>query len=407
MKTKLVLLLAVASIAAGQTAFAADVNLNRLAAANNTFAFNLLKELNAEKPAANLFLSPYSAATALQMAANGAAGATKQEMQNVLQTTGLSDDAINAASRAAADLLQATGTSVILTTANALWYRQSAHLKDSFMAANRKYFSSTIKPLDFGNVPAAEKEINQWASDQTHGRITGIADGMIDPLTTDLVLANAIYFKGKWLDPFDPKQTRERSFYPATGAPKNLPMMYMFKNFTYRRGTGYQAVRLPYRGGNLAMYVFLPDDDSSPAKLLQLMNGDRWRQEVVTSFYERKGLVMLPKFRLENTYALVPALQALGMKIAFNGPKSSPAPDFSGMFPDIHHLSDVRQKTFVDVTEEGTEAAAVTVIGVVAAAFRPMESPKPFEMIVDRPFLFAIVDARSEMILFLGVVNDL
>ena len=407
MKTKLVLLLAVASIAAGQTAFAADVNLNRLAAANNTFGFNLLKELNVQKPAANLFLSPYSAATALQMAANGAAGATKQEMQNVLQTTGLSDDAINAASRAAADLLQSTGTSVILTTANALWYRQSAHLKDSFMAANRKYFSSTIKPLDFGNVPAAEKEINQWASDQTHGRITGIADGMIDPLTTDLVLANAIYFKGQWLAPFAPKLTKERPFHPATGTGKNVPMMEKTQTFTYRQGTGYQAVRLPYRGGDLAMYVFLPEAGSSPAQLLQTMNGENWRNVTVPGFGESNGLVVLPKFKLENTFKLVPALQALGMKIAFNGPKSSPAPDFSGMFRDVHHLSDVRQKTFVDVTEEGTEAAAVTVIAINSLSAMPIQNPKPFEMIVDRPFLFAIVDARSEMILFLGVVNDL
>ena len=358
MKIKLVLLLAVASIAVGQIAFGTNAYLAKLAAANNTFAFNLLKELNTEKPAANLFISPYSAATALQMAANGAAGATKLEMQQVLQTTGLSDDAINAASQAAADLLKATGNNVILTTANALWYRQSAHLKDSFLAANRKYFSSTIKPLDFGNVPAAEKEINQWASDQTRGRITGIADGLINPLYTDLVLANAIYFKGQWLDPFAPKLTKERLFHPATGAPKNLPMMEKSRTFTYRRGSGYQAVRLPYRGGNLAMYVFLPDAGSSPAQLLQIMNCDRWRNVTVPGFGESNGLVVLPKFRLENTYALVPALKALGMKIAFNDPKSSPAPDFSGMFPDVHHLSEVRQKTFVDVTEEGTEAAA-------------------------------------------------
>jgi serpin B len=407
MKTKLSLLLAVASISAGQITFAADANLARLAAANNFFAFNLLKELNAENPSGNLFVSPYSAATALQMVVNGAGGTTKLEMQKVLQTTGLSTDTINAASKTAAALLNTTDTNIILTTANALWYRQSAHIKDSFLAANQKYFSATIKPLDFSNVPAAENEINQWASDQTHGRITGIANGMIDPLYTDLILANAIYFKGKWLDPFDKNLTKERPFHPAAGAAKNLPMMEMSKTFTYRKGSGYQAVRLPYLGGDLAMYVFLPDAGSSPAKLLHLMNGDRWRKVTVPGFCESNGLVVLPKFRLENTYALVPALKALGMKTAFNNQKLQPDPDFSEMFPDVHHISQVRQKTFVDVAEEGTEAAAVTDIGMPLSAGPEEATPKPFELIVDRPFLFAIVDAHSEMILFMGVVNDL
>ncbi len=154
--------------------------------------------------------------------------------------------------------------------------------------------------------PAAEAEINQWASDQTHGRITGIANGLIDPVYTDLVLANAIYFKGKWLDPFDAKLTKERPFHPASGAAKSLPMMEMSKKFTYRKGSGYQAVRLPYMGWNLAMYVFLPDNGSSPAKLLNIMNGDNWRRVTVPGFNEREGHLVLPKFKLENTLELNP-----------------------------------------------------------------------------------------------------
>lgn len=364
MKTSLGRLLAAILAAAVQTAFAADANLAKLAAANNTFAFKLLKELDAEQPAGNLFVSPYSAATALQMTANGAAGATKLEMQKVLETTGLSADTIKAASKAAADLLNAADTNIILTTANALWYRQSAHIKESFLAANQKYYSSAIKPLDFSNVPAAENEINRWASDQTHGRITGIADGIIDPLYTDLILANAIYFKGKWLDPFDTKLTRARPFHRTTGAAKNLPMMEMSKKFIYRKGSGYQAVRLPYMGGELAMYVFLPDPGSSPAKLLQIMNGDKWRRVTMPGFSERDGLVVLPKFKLDNTLELVNPLIALGMKSPFNKFKMAPDADFSGMFKEGHCISQIRQKAFVEVSEEGTEAAAITAIAV-------------------------------------------
>ena len=383
---------------------AAESDLSKLAAANNTFAFKLLKQLVTEQPGASIFVSPYSAATALQMVGNGAAGQTKTEMQQVLETAGISTAALNEASKAAAALLDSKDTNLILTTANALWYRQGVTVKPGFIEANQKFFSSTVKALDFANVPAAEAEINQWASDQTHGRITGIANGMIDPLYTDLVLANAIYFKGKWLDPFDKKLTKERPFHPTSGAAKNLPMMEMSNKFTYGKGNGYQAVRLPYVSRALAMYVFLPDPGSSPAKLLQNMNGDSWQNITMPTapgFNYLPGLVVLPKFKLENSFKLNHALETLGMKTAFNQSKA----DFSGMFSDQHFISKVRQKTFVEVSEEGTEAAAVTIVRETYGAVET--PPKPFEMIVDRPFLFAIMDARSEMILFMGVVNGL
>jgi serpin B len=179
-------------------------------------------------------------------------------------------------------------------------------------------------------------------------------------------------------------------------------MMEMSKKFMYRKGTGYQAVRLPYMGDDLAMYVFLPDAGSSPEKLLQIMNGDKWRRVTMPGFDEREGTVVLPKFKLEYAAEFNQSLKALGMKTAFDIKKA----DLSGIFSDPHCISEVRQKAFIEVNEEGTEAAAVTAIGIPAGGigFNP---PPPFKMIVDRPFLFAIVDARSEMILFMGLVNDL
>jgi serine protease inhibitor len=402
MKTKLCGLLVVLGTAGFKLHAAAEADVAKLAVANNTFAFKLLKQLSGQQPKDSVFVSPYSAATALQMALNGAAGQTKIEMQRVLETSGLSLTALNEANKAATALLNLKDTNVILTTANALWYRQSAQIKASFLEVNQKTFSATVKALDFSKPQAAEAAINQWASDQTHGRITGIANGMVDPIYTDLVLANAIYFKGRWLDPFDAKLTKERPFHPAAGAVKNLPMMEMSKKFTYRKGSGYQAVRLPYIGYDLAMYVFLPDKGSSPAKLLQIMNGDNWRRVTIPGFSEHQGLVVLPKFKFENALELNAALKALGMKSGFDQKKA----DFSGMFNDRHFISGVRQKAFVEVSEEGTEAAAVTGIMVLSGGIE-LNPPKPFEMVVDRPFLFAIVDARSEMILFMGVVNDL
>lgn len=379
-----------------QLSFPLDDNVTNLAAANNAFAFKLLKQLNADTNFGNLFVSPYSAATALQMAANGASGETRAEMQQVLETAGLSPDELNAAIQAAGALLNSSDTGTILTSANALWYRQGPDIRPEFLAENRKFFASTIKPLDFANVPAAKAAINQWASGQTHGRITGIANGLIDSNFTDLVLVNAIYFKGKWLDSFDAKFTRARPFHSATGVTRDVPMMELSDTFAYNQGSDYQAVRLPYQGRKLTMYVFLPDRGSSPTKLLQVLNGDIWQRETTHGFTERHAVLMLPKFQVETSFDLVPPLQNLGMRTAFDLHHAN----FSGMFNDRHYISGIRQKTFVDVAEEGTEAAAVT-----AADVRLLE--QPFMMIVNRPFLFVIADVRSKMILFMGIVNEL
>jgi serpin B len=402
MKTRQIALLTLLILKISPFSRAVETNVAQLATANNTFAFRLLTQLTAKSPGTNIFVSPYSAATALQMALNGAAGETKTEMQNALATSDISLQQLNAANQAAAKLIDSHDTNIILTVANALWYRQSARVQPGFLDANQKFFSSTIKPLDFGNVKVAEDTINQWASDQTHGRITGIANGMIDPTYTDLILANAIYFKAAWLNHFDAKLTKDRLFHPATGPAKDTPMMEMSEKFTYRKDSDYQAVRLPYQDNNLAMYIFLPDASSSPTKLLQIMNGDDWGRVTLPGFSQRQGRLVLPKFKLENTLQLKAPLQALGMKTAFESGKA----DFSAMFADPHHISAIRQKAFVEVDENGTEAAAVTTAWVNSWSIE-MNPPKPFEMIVDRPFLFVIADARSGMILFVGVVNTL
>ena len=325
------------------------------------FSFQLLKQLAAEQPGGTVFVSPYSAATALQMAANGAAGQTRAEMEQVLGTAGIPGAELNADCKAAASLLASQDTNLVLTTANALWYRQGVEVKAAFLGANQDFFQSTVKALDFRNAPAAEAEINQWASDQTHGRITGIANGMIDPVYTDLVLANAIYFKGKWEDPFDKKLTKERPFHPAAGAEKTLPMMEMSKKFTYHKGTDYQAVGLPYKGGDLAMYVFLPATVSNPRKVLAGMDGEKWHRLMDMGgtefgFNENEGHLVLPKFKFDNTLGLNKPLEKLGMKTAFDAKNAN----FSKMFADPHCISEVWQKAFVEVNEEGTEAAAVT-----------------------------------------------
>jgi serpin B len=400
MKTKISLMAVLVLFAGLHQAAASPTDEQALAAANNGFAFKLFKQLAKDQPATNIFISPYSASTVLQMVDNGAAGQTKTEMQQVLGTTDLPDAVVNQANKDIARSLNSGNTNIILTTANAIWYRQGAPVKPEFIARNQKFFGSTVAPLNFAD-PHSVDIINAWANEKTHGKISRIADGMIDPVYTRLFLANAVYFKGKWADPFDAKDTKDRPFHLRGGSQKEVPMMTQTKTFTYRRGTGYQAVRLPYQDENLAMYVFLPDTNSSPEKLLGIMNGDMWQRVTKPGFSEKEGTVVLPKFKLEYSVELKQPLEAMGMRTAFDMEKA----DFSGIAPQLY-ISAARQKTFVEVKEEGTEAAAVTAIGVGASSALELPPPNPFQMIVDRPFLFLIEDKPTGTILFMGVMFD-
>ena len=322
-------------------------------------------------------------------------------MQSALGTTSLSADDANAANK---NILESLGqnTNVILTTANAIWCRAGILLNPDFLAANRDFFDATVEPIDFTD-PASVDVINDWASEKTHGKIPDIANGMIDPEQTEMFLANAVYFKGKWADPFDASDTKDRPFNLRDGSQKTVPMMTKSKTFTYRHGTGYQAVRLPYLDDNLSMYVFLPDTNSSPENLLGILNGDKWRRITKPGFSDRYGTLVLPKFKLNYSVELIEPLQSLGIKAAFD----TNSADFSGINSKLSLcISSVVQKTFIEVKEEGTEAAAVTGMGLTPLSGVEIPPPDPFEMIVDRPFLFLIEDNQTGIILFMGVVFD-
>jgi serpin B len=375
---------------------ASTADQQKLASANIGFAFKLLKQLAKDQPCTNIFISPYSASTVLQMACNGAAEQTKTEMQQVLGTTGLTAEAVNAANKDCNWALNNLGTNVVLRAANAIWYQKGTPVKPAFIACNQQFFGATVDALDFDD-PRSVGIMNAWASEKTHGRINRIADGLVNPLT-ELVLANAVYFKGKWEEPFEVKSTKDRVFHLQTGRQKQALMMEQTREFTYRRGSGYQAVRLRYQHGDIAMYVFLPNAGSSPEKLIGIMNGDAWQRVTKPSFMWRQGTVVLPRFKLEYGIELKQPLKSLGMRAAFG------KADFSGIADLGLFISAVRQRTFVEVNEEGTEAAAATVVPQSRGIERA--PPKPFQMIVDRPFLFLIEDEITRMILFMGVVYD-
>ena len=277
---------------------ASEGDQQKLAAADAGFAFKLLKEIAKEQPGRNIFISPYSASAALQMVCNGARGQTRSEMQGVLGTSGLPLEVVNDANREVDKSLNGRGTNIILSAANALWCQKGTAIRPEFISCNQQYFGATVGTLDFGD-PGSVGVINAWASEKTHERITAIADGLVDS-QTELFLANAVYFKGKWEKPFEAKDTKERPFHLREGRQKPLPMMEQARRFTYRQGSGYQAVRLPYQGWSLGMYVFLPDAGSSPEKLVSIMTGDTWQRVTKPGFSERQGTLVLPRFRLDT-----------------------------------------------------------------------------------------------------------
>ncbi len=389
---RILLLLLLVSFGAGA---APSTTGQKLAAANTVFAFKLVKQLTRQQPGTNLFISPCSVSTVLQMACNGAGGLTREEMQRALGIADMAPGAWNEAQREWNKSIAAVHTNILLTVANAIWYQKGIRVRPEFMAGSQEFFGATVDELDFTD-PRSIGIMDAWANEKTHGRIPSLVGG-IDPATR-LFLANAVYFKGKWLEPFAKTETKDRVFHLRGGRRKQLPMMHRADRFSYRRGTGFQAVRLPYQGWDLAMYVFLPDPDSSVDKLLGVLNGDSWQRITQPGFAEREGTVVLPRFRLEYSVELKPALKALGMKLAFGDA------DFSGMSDTQVFISAVRQKSFVEVNEEGTEAAAVT--GLTMKSGIEMNPPKPFQMIVDRPFFVMIHRASTQTILFMGVVFD-
>jgi serine protease inhibitor len=369
----------------------------QLVSANTGFGFRLLKELAGAKAGDNLFISPYSISCVLQMISNGARGNTQEELREVLGITGLTTATMNVAYESLSQSISSTQSNALLNIANAVWYRTGAPLNSEFSSVNEKFYQASLAPLDFSDPHSAEL-MNDWASKNTHGKIRTIIQSPI-PADTAIVLANAIYFKGTWLNQFDPKQTKPRAFHLANGSERQVPMMEQTRAFRYQAGSGFQALQLFYSGNRLEMQILLPDPNSSLEALLGQLDAKTWQNAVLPGFRENRGTLVLPRFKLRYGAELKNPLAALGLKSA-----SSRGADFSGMSPSRLFLSQIKHQSFVEVNEEGTEAAAATTGVMALASIR--NQPQPFQMIVDRPFLFVISHEATKSILFIGAIFD-
>jgi serine protease inhibitor len=375
--------------ASGATALAADTR---------GFGFRLFDQLAAQQASANVFISPPSIATALAMVCNGARGATAQALAAALGVPGMSPDQMNRQTSALLTTLQGLDPHVQLTIADSLWARQGITFNPAFVNAITSFYRARATTLNFQD-PHAATTINNWVSQATHGKIDRIIGDRIDS-NAILFLLNAIYFKGRWTNPFDKGQTAPGAFTLSNGRQKTLPMMTQTGHLPYYRGAGFQAVGLPYGAGKLHMYVLLPDQNSGLTALRAALNSDRW-DTWMSRFQSSYGTITLPRFKV--SYEAMPnlngALTALGMGIAFD-PKRA---DFGGIaMAPRPFINEVRHRAVMEVNEEGTTAAGVTSIGVgVTAAELPQ-----FTMVVNRPFICAIRDATTGTVLFLGSIVD-
>ncbi|HEX9046375.1 MAG TPA: serpin family protein [Verrucomicrobiae bacterium] len=384
-------------LAAGQLLAGPLLDQEKLVAADNAFAFDLLREVSQRQTNINVFLSPYSVSIALQLAANGAAGETRAEMEKVLHTQGfpatLLKQSIQGLNQQFSDRKGAT-----LSLAAGLWYQHGLHLKSGFADDNGKFFQAELSDVDFTQ-PDSAKTINHWADGKTQGKATDVVQFPFPPATR-MIFASAVYFKGDWAEPFARDLTTPRDFHPRDGRVKSVPMMSRQSYFVYQQTREYQAVQLSYNGG-LQMEVFLPGTNSSPQKLLAAFAAPgSWKKDVQSGFSRHDGSVVLPKFRVEFNARLDGVLQALGMKRAF-----SREADFSGIADEPLFINQADQRSFVEVDETGTVAAAVTTVRMTSLA-EHLSSPIAFVMLVDRPFVFAISDKASGTVLFAGVIND-
>ncbi|MFC2131135.1 serpin family protein [Bacteroidota bacterium] len=363
-----------------------------IVSSDNNFGLKLFREVISEESDKNVFISPLSVSMALGMTYNGSAGSTREAMQETLELAGLTEREINESYRSLIGLLRNLDEEVVFQIANSIWYRLGWTFEEEFLNINKYYFDALVSGLDFGD-PQSHVIINNWVDENTNGKIKDIVEPPINPETV-MFLINAIYFKGTWTYEFDKDLTKDDIFNMPDGSQAACKMMEQDCKFQYFENEDFQAVDMPYGDGLYSMTVFLPRPQKDINDFIEEFNNENWN-EWLNCFQENKGLLHFPKFKLEYKIELKKALTALGMGIAFDGA------DFTNMYkPGGLFISSVKHKTFIDVYEEGTEAAAVTSVEIGYG------STHDFIMNVNRPFVFAIRENHSGTILFIGKVIE-
>lgn len=375
-----------------------DINLTprqaQVLSNGNIFGCELFQKINASDPGKNLFISPLSVSIALGMTLNGAKGSTRTDMENALKLQGLTITEINETYKNMIDYLLVVDPKVIFEIANSIWYRNTFSVEADFLKINQDYFYASVNPLDFEN-PGSVNTVNNWVSANTHDKIKTIIDE-IKPEDV-MFLINAIYFKGNWRSKFDPANTKQKTFYLEGGTTKETPMMIQKGTFNYFSNDLFQSVEMPYGNSRFNMYVLLPRQNKTTGDIILQLNSTNWDNWMNTYSPTDDIEIQFPKFKFEYEKSLNEALSAMGMGIVFTDQA-----DFTGINGNGGLLiTEVKHKTFVEVNEEGTEAAAVTSVGVGTTS-----APEITYFTVNKPFIFVIAEKQTKSIVFIGKVLE-
>ncbi len=361
-----------------------------IASSSGTFGLKLFKEINDFEENKNIFISPLSISMALGMTLNGANGTTYDSMKAALELHGLTQTEINEAYKNLIDLLTNDDPKVVFNIANSIWYRNTMLFQQDFINTNKTYFNAEVSGLDFDD-PGSVDIINSWVNKNTNGKIPEIIKEISDNLV--MCLINAIYFKGDWKYQFDKDYTKDDYFNKPDGSQVPCKMMEQGNNYNYISNDLFQAVELPYGDSSFSMIIFLPKQDIND--LINQLDNENWNTWL-NGFSFKEGGIWLPKFELKYELSLNKVLTAMGMGIAF-----SDFADFTGIYSQGGiSISQVFHKTYVKVDEEGTEAAAVTYVGVETTS----AGSSKFYMRLDKPFIFVIKDNQTNSLLFIGKI---
>ncbi len=368
-----------------------------LADANNTFGIGLLQELNTTQTNENIFISPFSVATALSMAANGAQGATQTQMNEVMAFNGFDMQAINEMYLSTINRITTLDEQVNMAMANAIWYDPSRlAINSDFANTITNYYNGEANGIAFQD-PIAPSLINNWVSDATNGTIPTVLEGIPDYAI--MYLINAIYFKGNWQTPFDSLFTYSGDFNLTDGSTTTIDLMNAQTNIPYYNHEMFQAIDLAYGDSLFMMTVFVPNDGHSVHDIvsnLSLENYKNW----LNALQNTQIMLQLPKFSIEYDQQLPTQLIAMGMDIPFAA-NANVFPNFSNFGTPLTgndmHITGVLHKTFIEVDEVGTEASAVTVVevGVTSVPNYPVVA-------ANKPFFFVIRERQANLILFAG-----
>jgi len=376
-----------------------NYSVTDLSDAHNALGFKMIHELLKADSGKNVFISPTSISLALTMVYDGSAGQTRDDMGKTMGINGLDPGAIDNKSQYLVRSLTSR-PNVTLSIADSIWISKTLQLRPGYQSEVETFFDANASVLDFGS-PDSAAIINSWVSNKTNGRIDSIVQPPLDLVKA--VLVNAVYFKGKWEKSFNKSDTENDTFTTGNGSSMMVPMMRRSDTFNYLETDAFQAIELPY-SDNLSMFVFLPKQPvlSNPKieDFVQGIDQAQW-SAWLSQFQPKEGTILLPRFKTTYSTKLNQPLINSGMGIAFTD-----AADFSLISPTPLKIDEVIHKTFVETNEEGSEAAGVTAVIMVATAIPNSHPPPPFHMKADHPFFYAIYDKETGSILFMGVMNE-